>query len=107
MAEVIPILSLIGVPALCMGLYAFLGRRIKETERKNKAVELGLQALLRDRIIQAYNHYMDKEVCAIYAKENVENMYRQYHNLGGNGTVTKLYEEMMALPTEKKEEKVS
>lgn len=104
MDNVTAILSLVGVPALCMSLYAFLGKRIKDTERKNRAIELGLQALLRDRIIQAYNHYTEKAFCPIYGKENVENMYRQYHNLGGNGTVTKLYEALMALPTEKKEE---
>lgn len=73
-------------------------------------VENGLQALLRDRIIQSYNHYIDKGYCPIYALENVTKMYEEYHALGGNGTVTKLVNELKELPTQeinKKEIKVN
>lgn len=31
--------------------------------------------------------------------EEVEHVYIAYHGLGGNGTGTKLYEEIMVLPT--------
>ena len=62
----------------------------------------GVQALLRDRIIQAYNHYTDKGYCPIYGLENVESMYRQYHALGGNGAITELVDRLKELPTERK-----
>lgn len=59
----------------------------------------GVRALLRDRIIYAYNHYyLDKECLPIYAIENVERMYKAYHALHGNGTVTQLVEKMRTLP---------
>lgn len=59
----------------------------------------GVRALLRDRIIYAYNHYyLDKECLPIYAIENVERMYKAYHALHGNGTVTQLVEKMRKLP---------
>ena len=64
------------------------------------AVALGVQALLRDRIIQAYNHYQEKGCCPIYGMENVLAMYKQYHNLGGNGAITELVEKLKELPTE-------
>jgi hypothetical protein len=32
-------------------------------------------------------------------KDNIEAMFRQYKNLGGNGTVKHLIEELMELPT--------
>ena len=32
-------------------------------------------------------------------KENIEAMYKQYKNLGGNGTVEKLYDELLDLHT--------
>lgn len=71
---------------------------------KTIAIRAGLRALLRDRILQAYNHYHeDKGYCPIYALENVEEMYKQYHALGGNGTITKLVEELKELPTSVKE----
>lgn len=59
----------------------------------------GVRALLRDRIIYAYNHYyINKECCPIYALENVERMYKAYHTLHGNGTVTHLVEQIRTLP---------
>lgn len=70
---------------------------------KVKAVMMGVQALLRDRIIQAYNHYADKGYCPIYGKENVRRMYEAYHALGGNDVATKLKEELMDMRTEPEE----
>ena len=60
--------------------------------------------LLRDRIIQAYNHYTEKGYCPIYSRENIEKMYTEYNHLGGNGTVTELVDRIRELPTERKEE---
>ena len=76
-------------------------QRISEQD----AVKLGIQALLRDRIIQTYNHYSAKGYCPIYGLENAESMYLQYHALGGNGAITKLLEALRELPTESKEDK--
>lgn len=83
--------------------YRTLAKRIKENNIKQMAIEEGIQALLRDRIILAYNHYMEKGFMPIYAHENVDELYNQYHALGGNGTVTKLIEKLKELPTDKEE----
>ncbi len=47
---------------------------------------------------------MDKGYCPIYALENINTLYKQYHALGGNETVTELVEKLKYLPTEKREE---
>lgn len=73
---------------------------VKKTKAENHALRLGMRAILRDRIIQTYNHYVEKGYCPIYARENIGNMYEAYHNLGGNGTVTALYKRIQELPTE-------
>lgn len=65
------------------------------------AIKQGVKALLRDRIIQAYNHYLDKGYCPIYGREGVEALYREYKALGGNGTVSRLVERLHELPSEK------
>jgi hypothetical protein len=67
---------------------------------EQEAIKLGIQALLRDRIIQSYNHYMDKGICPIYALENINALYTQYHALGGNGTITEIVKKLKNLPTE-------
>lgn len=76
-------------------------RERKKTKGQSALVD-GVQALLRDRIIQAHNHYAEKGYIPVYGMENVLAMYDAYHELGGNGTVTKLVDDLRELPTEKK-----
>lgn len=80
--------------------YRQLAKRQEEESKKNKALHDGMQALLRDRIIQAYNHYQDKGFCPIYGKENVKRMYDAYHELGGNDVATELKDKLMKMPEE-------
>lgn len=59
------------------------------------------QALLRDRIIETYNHYYrDSKHMPIYARESLNHMYQEYKNLNGNGVIEALVEKMYLLPTE-------
>ena len=87
--------------AILTALYRKLAKQMQEEREKRKAADDGLQALLRDRIVETYNqYYVEKKYCPIYVKENVDSMYNAYHKLGGNGTVTSLKEKIDALPTE-------
>ena len=63
----------------------------------------GLQCLLRLEIIRAHEKYTDRKYCPIYARESITKAYDAYHALGGNGTITELYNQIMALPTDKEE----
>lgn len=62
-------------------------------------MENGVQALLRNELIRRYREYESKGEISIIDKENVEHMFQEYRNLGGNGTVAKMYEELLELPT--------
>lgn len=94
------------VSALCCLGYRQVSKRQQEESRKSAALQDGMQALLRDRIIQAYNHYQDKGYCPIYGKENVKRMYDAYHVLGGNDVATKLKDTLMEMPEEPAEGEV-
>lgn len=80
--------------------YRHLNQRVKADRAKNDAISDGVKALLRDRIIQLHNHYLDKGYCPIYAKDNIEDMYEAYHGLGGNGTTTGLMDSIRKMQTE-------
>lgn len=67
-------------------------------EEKNKAIENGVQALLRNELIRRYREYESKGEITIIDKENMEHMFEEYKNLGGNGTVKAMYEEILNLP---------
>ena len=73
------------------------------------AMRKGIRALLRADLIKLYNKYHDDlGYCPLYVKQSLEDEYRQYHTLKGNGVGTQIYEDLMALPTEpphNKEEK--
>lgn len=90
------------------GLLITVGRyflnRIKANDQKTEAVCLGVQALLRNQMIHEYNKWIEKGYAPIYAKENFENMWTQYHNLGANGVMDEIHVTFMHLPTEQKGE---
>ncbi|UVX71390.1 MAG: hypothetical protein [Bacteriophage sp.] len=67
-------------------------------KKENNALKAGLQALLRDRIIQAYNHYVqDKGWIPIYAKESIDACYKSYEALGDNGVIDNLMQQINEL----------
>lgn len=72
--------------------------RLKKVEQRNKALELGVQALLRAEMIEQYEKYKERKHCPIYAKENFENMWIQYESLGANGVMAEIHNKFMDLP---------
>ena len=86
------VLGLIGTGILTG--FRVLYKRQKDAEIRQAAIESGMQAILRDRILTSYYHYHEKGKITLHGLENVETLYRSYHDLGGNGTMTHLVEVM-------------
>ena len=97
------ILSLTFGSGLLITILTAVWRKIKLNEKKTESVQLGVQALLRDRLYSTYLHYQEKGFAPIYARENFENMYNQYHVLGANGVMDDIYRKFMDLPLEESE----
>lgn len=70
---------------------------------KIRAISRGVQALLRDRLIQGYKHYRAIGYADEDDRDNLENVYVQYHNLGANGVMDDLRNKFLALPVERSE----
>lgn len=80
------------------GVITLLITMYRQKKKENDALKAGLQALLRDRIIQAYNHYVqDKGWIPIYAKESIDACYKSYEALGDNGVIDNLMEQINEL----------
>lgn len=89
------------IPFLCGGAFSLLGvivSRVKLGRKKQDALALGLQCLLRAEIIHQYEKWHDRGYCPIYAKEALKRAYDSYHTLGGNDVATGLYKDTMELP---------
>lgn len=101
----VEICGIIGIPSIISFLFQLIFNKIAENKRakkdENSTLRLGVQALLRDRLLDKYEYYMKRGWISVNDKENFENMYKRYHELGKNGVMDKCYTEIMALPTEK------
>lgn len=91
------------IPMLLTGLggaCGWLWKSHRKEEDRDKAIEAGLRTLLRAELREYHHRFCDlHEPLTVDLAEEVERVYIAYHDLGGNGTGTKLYEEIMALPT--------
>jgi len=76
-----------------------LGGLVIYVYNRIKALQLGVQALLRAQMVNDYNHYAEKGFAPIYARENFENCWQQYEKLGKNGVMRDIHDKFLALPT--------
>lgn len=88
------------VPFICGGIATWAITYIKMRKKHDTALANGVQCLLRAEIIRNHDKYMERKRCPIYAKEALRRAYTAYHALNGNDVATRLYDEVMELPTE-------
>lgn len=109
------ILSVCGVSGIISGLVGVLiavflkrplEKRVSDNEEANRRVEsqnqatmLGVQALLRDRLMQAFDYYLARGYITTGERDNVDNMYVQYEALGPNNVISDVYNQVRALPS--------
>ena len=96
-------LCVLSVPALLAAAFKYILNQMKETKAGMAAIKKGLQALLRAQLIADYNKYLEKGYAPIYARQNFENCWEQYHTLGANGVMNGIHDKFMELPTEPSE----
>lgn len=81
---------------LCAGLAGALIATLKRIKVHDTAMEQGMRALLRQQLIDYHRDYVvSGGPCPIRIKEQATSVYQAYHALNGNGTGTKLWEEIM------------
>ena len=74
-------------------------RRLKKEkeemlEKEENALKEGVLCLLRDGLIKAHEKYMKQECITLHGYENWKMMYKAYHNLGGNGMIDHMKEDI-------------
>lgn len=109
----VTILTVVGVPSLISGVcMIIIQKSLKKRdekqdvlraqnemmERQNKAIMLGVQAMLRDRLLQGYRHYISTGWAGYEDRENMENIWQQYHALGANGVMDDMRRQFRQLP---------
>ncbi len=92
------ILSFLGIPSV-MSILLWFYRIIRKQNEQYAALKSGLQAMLRSQMISDYNYWNAKGYAPIYARENFQNCWQQYHALGANGVMDDIHDKFMDLPT--------
>lgn len=93
-------LSLIGFPSLFVAALSVMATKLKHNNDMTKATQLGVQALLRDRLYKIYSRCKDRGYATLSERENFENLYTQYHSLGANGVMDDIRSKLLALEVE-------
>ena len=75
--------------------------RLKKRFKEQDALKEGVVAMLHDRLYQSCMYFIEQGEIPISALKNIERMYKAYHNLGGNGTGTEIYERVTELELKK------
>lgn len=84
---------LIALP-IALGYIVWL---LQQQKKDKDANSKGTMLLLRVQLIEYHDKYMKLGEIPSYAYDNFVEMYNAYHTLGGNGMVTKMYNEIQAL----------
>lgn len=98
-----------GAVSFTVGLLSFMvqqlyrdNKRLRESRKqanttKESAIKEALCCLLRVKLIEYHDKYMELKEIPSYAYQNWVMMYGAYHDLGGNGMITKMDEEIKKL----------
>ena len=91
------VLAYLGIPAIITSAVILV---FKTIFAHIKGVKLGVQALLRSQMIHDYNKWSERGYAPIYARDNFQNCWLQYHSLGANGVMDDIHNKFLALPIE-------
>ena len=91
------------LPIILTALMGYIVWLLKNQKKDRDANSKGTMLLLRVQLIEYHDRYMAKGDIPSYAYENFMEMYDAYHELGGNGMVTKMKHEIEELHLKKKE----
>ena len=82
-----------------LGVEGLFSSSVRWVWRQVSGVRKGVQALLRAQMINDYNKWTELGYAPIYARQNFENCWKQYHSLGVNGVMDDLHNKFLELPT--------
>lgn len=84
--------------AVTTGLAGYLVWLAQKTYTNKSASARALKALLRAEIRERHHHYVERGWITTHELDEFIDMYNAYKELGGNGTVEKMYQTVISLP---------
>lgn len=88
---------LVALPIILTSVLGYVVWLLKQQKKDRDANSKGTMLLLRVQLIEYHDKYMTLGEIPSYAYDNFVEMYNAYHTLGGNGMITKMYDEIQSL----------
>ena len=84
-------------------LVGYIIKLLKDQKKERDANAKGTMLLLRVQLIEYHDKYVSLGSIPSYAYKNFCDMYDAYHDLGGNGMVEKMKQEIEGIHLERKD----
>lgn len=91
-------LSICEVPSLIVSIIIFAINSIRSKSKEQKAMRNGMVAILHNMVYRQGIDYIHEGEIDFDDMKDYEYLYNAYHELGGNGTGTEIYERVKNLP---------
>ena len=88
---------LIALPIVLTSVLGYVVWLLKQQKKDRDANSKGTMLLLRVQLIAYHDKYAELGEIPSSMYQLFDEMYKAYHDLGGNGTITKMYEEIQSL----------
>lgn len=97
MSEFLMQTYMVALPIILTSFLGYVVWLLKQQKKDRDANSKGTMLLLRVQLIEYHDKYVAHGEIPSYVYDNFVEMYEAYHALGGNGMVTKMYNEIQAL----------
>lgn len=91
-----------GLVGFFVGIIKTYKKNIDNYRERDLIQEEALKCLLRSNITSKYYVYKELGVIPHYEKENIDYMFQQYKEMGGNSYVEQIVSEINRLPVDNK-----
>ena len=79
-------------------LTVYIRKLLSDSKGTHQTLKQSQQALLRYQIVQAHDYFRSKGSIGKYSLSTLEELYKSYKELGGNGFVAGIMEEIREIP---------
>lgn len=87
----------IALPIILTSFLGYIVWLLKQQKKDRDANSKGTMLMLRAKLIEYHKEWTEREYVTKHGLDNFMEMYDAYHELGGNGMVTHLLEEVKEL----------
>lgn len=96
--QIITSIIVAALTAMVGGFMRYISKSIKDVHATFHIIKEAQKATMRDILVQRHDYFMSRGHIGKYSLASIEEMFRNYEDLGGNGFVRELMEDIRGLP---------